>query len=484
MEENRVLKKNIVMNAILSFITLVYPLIIFPYVSRILLPNGIGKVNFAISIITYFSMFAQLGIPLYGIRICSESRDDKIKLTKVVLEIFIIYLITTFTIFIIYLLFVFNVEKFFVEKKLYLIISFTFLFNLIGFEWLLKSLEEYTLIVEISVFFKIISLIFILILVKDKTDYVKYAFLTIFATSGTSLFYIIKLKKYVKLKSIKLKMLNLSQHLKPIFTFFLMSVTITLYTNLDTVMLGFLSTEEQVGFYTTALKIKNILVTMITSFGTVLLPRLSYYITQKREEEYKKIIKKSFDYILIISIPLVIYFLLFAKTTIMILAGEKFVNSVILMQILMPTVICIGITNLIGIQVMLPLHQEKKLLLTVISGAIVDLIINLLFISKLLAMASALATLAAEIVVLILQGLIMRSIIKSIIDKKEIFKILISSVISGILSSCIKLFSFNNITEFFLSGIVFLVSFIILLIIFKNPLIYEILENRRKWLKN
>ena len=279
-------------------------------------------------------------------------------------------------------------------------------------------------------------------------------------------------------------MLNLSQHLKPIFTFFLMSVTITLYTNLDTVMLGFLSTEEQVGFYTTALKIKNILVTMITSFGTVLLPRLSYYITQKREEEYKKIIKKSFDYILIISIPLVIYFLLFAKTTIMILAGEKFVNSVILMQILMPTVICIGITNLIGIQVMLPLHQEKKLLLTVISGAIVDLIINLLFISKLLAMASALATLAAEIVVLILQGLIMRSIIKSIIDKKEIFKILISSVISGILSSCIKLFSFNNITEFFLSGIVFLVSFIILLIIFKNPLIYEILENRRKWLKN
>ena len=263
-----------------------------------------------------------------------------------------------------------------------------------------------------------------------------------------------------------------------------MSVTITLYTNLDTVMLGFLSTEEQVGFYTTALKIKNILVTMITSFGTVLLPRLSYYITQKREEEYKKIIEKSFDYILIISVPLAIYFLLFAKTTIMILAGEKFLNSVILMQVLMPTVICIGITNLIGIQVMLPLHQEKKLLLTVISGAIVDLIINLLFISKLLALASAIATLAAEIVVLLLQGLIMRSIIKSIIDKKKIFQILISSVISGIISSCIKLFSFNNIIEFISSGIVFLVAFIILLIIFKNQLIYEILENMKKWLKN
>ncbi len=212
MEENRILKKNIVMNTILSFITLVYPLIIFPYVSRILLPSGIGKVNFAVSIINYFSMFAQLGIPLYGIRICSELRDDKLKLTKVVFEIFIIYLITTGIIFFIYLLCVFNIEKFFIEKKLYLVISFSFFFNLIGFEWLLKSLEEYTLIVKVSVLFRIISLISILILVKDRVDYVKYAFLTIFATSGTSLFYIIKLKKYVKLKSIKLKMLNFSSY--------------------------------------------------------------------------------------------------------------------------------------------------------------------------------------------------------------------------------------------------------------------------------
>ncbi|OFL31188.1 hypothetical protein HMPREF2775_03590 [Fusobacterium sp. HMSC064B12] len=472
------------MNTILSFITLIYPLIIFPYVSRVLLPNGIGKVNFAISIITYFSMFAQLGIPLYGIRICSELRDDKLKLTKVVFEIFIIYSITTCIIFFIYLLCVFNVEKFFVEKKLYLVISFTFFFNLIGFEWFLKSLEEYTLIVKTSVLFRIISLIFILILVKDKTDYVKYAFLTIFVTSGTSLFYVLKLKNYIKLKSIKLKMLNLSRHLKPIFTFFLMSVTITLYTNLDTVMLGFLSTEEQVGFYTTALKIKNILVTLITSFGTVLLPRLSYYITQKREEEYKKIIKKSFNYILIVAIPLAFYFILFAKTTIAILAGEKYINSIVPMQVLMPTVICIGITNLIGIQIMLPLHQEKKLLVTVMSGAVVDLIINLLLIPKLLALASAVATLAAEIVVLILQVLIMRRMIKSIVDKKGIFQILVSSIISGILSSCIKLLSFNNITEFFLSGIIFIITFVILLLIFKNPLIYEILEIRKKWLKN
>ncbi|MDC7955964.1 polysaccharide biosynthesis C-terminal domain-containing protein, partial [Fusobacterium simiae] len=317
----------------------------------------------------------------------------------------------------------------------------------------------------------------------NKNDYVKYAFLSIFATSGVSIFYIIKLKNYIELKSIKLKILNLKQHLKPIFTFFLMSVTITLYTNLDTVMLGFLSTDEQVGFYTTALKIKNILVTLITSFGTVLLPRLSYYITQKREEEYKKIIKKSFDYILIISIPLAIYFILFAKTTIMILAGEKYVNSILPMQILMPTVICIGITNIIGIQIMLPFHKEKKLLITVIFGAIVDLIINLLFISKLLALASAIATLTAEIVVLMLQVLIMKNLIKTLVNKKEIIQIIEFSVISGFIASFIKMFSFNNIIEFFLSGTIFSIVFIVLLLISKNPLIYEIVKTGKEALE-
>ncbi len=245
-------------------------------------------------------------------------------------------------------------------------------------------------------------------------------------------------------------------------------------------MLGFFSTEEQVGFYTTALKIKNILVTLITSFGTVLLPRLSYYITQKREEEYKKIIKKSFNYILIVSIPLTFYFILFAKTTIMILAGEKYINSIVLMQILMPTVICIGITNLIGIQIMLPLHQEKKLLVTIIFGAVVDLIINLLFIYKLLALASAVATLAAEIVVLILQILIMKDLIKTLINKKEIIQIIGFSFIAGLITSFIKIFLFHNIIEFFLSGTIFLISFIFLLLISKNPLIYEVAKNWKR----
>ena len=476
MEDNKTLKKNIIMNSISSFISLLYPIITFPYISRILLPNGIGKVNFAISITTYFIMFAQLGIPLYGIRACSELRNDKIKLTKTVLEIFLIYSITTIVSFVLYLFFISNVKKLYLDRELYMILSMLFLLNLIGFEWLFKALEKYDFISKISIFLKIISLILILFFVKNKEDYKKYAAIVVFSTSGGALIYFLELRKYIELTSITKIKLELEKHIKPIFTFFLMATTITLYTNLDTMLLGFFSTEEEVGFYVTALKIKNILVTIITSFGAVLLPRLSYYITQKKIRDYRRIIKQSLNYILIISIPVTIYFILFSKLTILILAGEAYFKSILLMQVLLPTVICIGLTNLIGIQIMVPMHLEKKLLMTVIFGAIIDLIINILLISSLASLASAIATLLAEIVVLILQVSIMKNMIKRLIDRKALIQIIVFSTISGLIVSNIKLFTFNYIIQFILSGITFFLILLFLLLIFKNSIILEILK--------
>ena len=258
-----------------------------------------------------------------------------------------------------------------------------------------------------------------------------------------------------------------------------MATTITLYTNLDTILLGFFSTEEEVGFYVTALKIKNILVTIITSFGAVLLPRLSYYITQKKIKDYRRIIKQSLNYILIISVPVTIYFILFSKLTILILAGEAYFKSILLMQVLLPTVICIGLTNLIGIQIMIPMHLEKKLLLTVIFGAITDLIINLFLISSLSSLASAIATLLAEIVVLILQVLIMKNIIKRLINVKALVQILVFSIISGLITNNIELFRYNYIIQFILSGSIFFIILLSLLLIFKNSIVLEILKIKK-----
>ena len=142
MNTTKSIKVNFIMNAILTASSLIFPLITFPYISRILLPTGTGKVAFATSIISYFSMLSALGIPTYGIRVCAGVRDDKHKLSKIVHEIFVINIATTVLTYILFLICLILVPQLHQDKNLYLIFSSTLLFNLLGMDWLYKALEE------------------------------------------------------------------------------------------------------------------------------------------------------------------------------------------------------------------------------------------------------------------------------------------------------------------------------------------------------
>ena len=270
------IKLNFVMNIILTMSSFIFPLITFPYVSRVLLPVGTGKVSMATSVITYFSMFAQLGIPTYGIRACAKVRDNREKLSKVAQELLIINIIMSMISYMVLIILLFYVPKFRCEKELYVILSFNIILTSIGMEWLYKALEQYTYITVRSVIFKFIALIFMFFLVHKQTDYVIYGGITIFAASASNILNLINAHKFINLKPVG--NYNFRRHLKPVLIFFAMSCATTIYTNLDTVMLGFMTTDTDVGYYNAAVKIKVILVSVVTSLGTVLLPRASYYI--------------------------------------------------------------------------------------------------------------------------------------------------------------------------------------------------------------
>ena len=139
MEKQKSLKINFIMNAILTMSSFIFPLITFPYVSRVLLPVGTGKVSFANSVITYFAMFAQLGIPTYGIRACSKVRDNKEELNKTVHEIFLINLIMSVLTYLVFLVCLVAVPRFRQDYALFLILSSTLFFNVIGMEWMYKA---------------------------------------------------------------------------------------------------------------------------------------------------------------------------------------------------------------------------------------------------------------------------------------------------------------------------------------------------------
>ena len=466
------IKLNFIMNAILQISAFIFPLITFPYVSRILGPSGTGNVSFATSIVTYFALFAQLGIPTYGIRATARVRDDKKLLSKTVQEIFIINAVMCVLAYFVFFVVLNLVPKMYNDKVLFIIISSTILFNSVGMDWLYKGLEKYTYITFVSIIFKFIALILMFVCVHHKNDYVIYGAISIFAASASNICNLVNIHKLIYIKPIF--NYEFTKHFRPIMIFFAMSCATTIYTNLDTVMLGFMKDNVEVGYYNAAIKIKNVLLGVVTSLGTVLLPRASYYIENNMYSEFKRIAGKALNFVVLISFPLCLYFILFAKEGVLFLSGDAYTEAILPMQILMPTLIFIGLTNIMGIQMLIPLGREKVVLYSEIAGAIVDLVINTILIPIMASSGAAIGTLVAEMVVWTAQYIALKEDVKEAYVKIRYLPIVIGLAISALFSMPIKLLGLSSFFTLLLSAIVFFGIYLVVLTVAKEKLVNEI----------
>lgn len=466
------IKLNFIMNAILQISAFIFPLITFPYVSRILGPSGTGNVSFATSIVTYFALFAQLGIPTYGIRATARVRDDKELLSKTVQEIFIINAVMCVLAYFVFFVVLNLVPKMYNDKVLFIIISSTILFNSVGMDWLYKGLEKYTYITFVSIIFKFIALILMFVCVHHKNDYIIYGAISIFAASASNICNLVNIHKLIYIKPIF--NYEFTKHFRPIMIFFAMSCATTIYTNLDTVMLGFMKDNVEVGYYNAAIKIKNVLLGVVTSLGTVLLPRASYYIENNMYSEFKRIAGKALNFVVLISFPLCLYFILFAKEGVLFLSGDAYTEAILPMQILMPTLIFIGLTNIMGIQMLIPLGKEKVVLYSEIAGAIVDLAINTVLIPIMASSGAAIGTLVAEMVVWIVQYIALKEDVKETYVKIRYLPIVIGLAISALFSMPIKLLGLSSFFTLLLSAIVFFGIYLVVLTVAKEKLVNEI----------
>ena len=466
------LKLNVIMNMILTMSSFIFPLITFPYISRILLPEGTGKVSFATSLISYFSMFAQLGIPTYGIRACAKVRDNREELTRTAQELLIINLIMSIISYAILIFAIAFVPRLQSEKTLYVVMSFTIILTSIGMEWLYKALEQYTYITIRSVIFKFIALIAMLLLIHEKSNYVIYGGISIFAACASNILNFINVHKYIDLKPVG--SYNFKRHLKPILTFFAMSCATTVYTNLDTIMLGFMKTDIDVGYYNAAVKIKNIFVSIVTSLGAVLLPRASYYVENGMMDEFKRITRKAFSFVFLVALPLMLYFIIYAREGIIFLSGYAYEKSILPMQIIMPTLLFIGITNILGIQMLVPMGKEKIVLYSEITGAVVDMIINALLIPRFSSVGAAIGTLVAEFIVLIVQYVAIKDIVTDMLKQIHYGRIVLALVLGTAASLWVKMLDFGIIMTLIISAILFYCVYGIYLLVRKEDMIVEI----------
>lgn len=470
-------KYNFVMNFILTASNFIFPLITFPYVSRILLASGNGKVNFAASVANYFMMVASLGIPTYGIRACAKVRDDKEVLSKTVQEILFINLVSTILVTLTYLVCIFTVPKFAQDKILYLIEGVNIVLNLLGVDWLYQALEQYDYITVRSVIFKFISVILMFLLVHHQNDYRIYASITAFAAVGSNVLNFLRLQSFVVFK--RFKNYEFRKHLKPIFILFAQNITVSVYTNLDTVMLGFIKNDEAVGLYTAAVKIKGILVSIVTSLGGVLLPRMSYYVKSNAKEKFYSLLRVALNAELFMSFPLAIYFSIESRNCILLLAGQGYIDAIPAMAIITIAVISNGLTGVIGVQTLTPLNREKQVLYSVIVGAVSDFALNLIMIPKWGAAGAAMATTIAEFLVLLVQMILAKDILQHVYHEVQIIKYLSITGLAAIPTLIItQVLHYNVFVNLVVTAIVFFGTYTLILYALKDELLNRALDNK------
>ena len=478
------------MNFIMSASSIVFPLITFPYISRVLMATGNGKVATASAVITYFNMFASLGIPTYGIRACAKVRDNKEKLSKTVQELLIINSVTMLLTLLVFIGTVILVPEFAAEKELYVINGIGMVLNMFAIPWLYNALEQYAYITAVNMIVKVVSLVLMFLLVKQPEDYILYGAITVFASSASYVFNFVYATKFITLK--KSGPYDFRVHMKPILRFFAMSAATSVYTNLDVVMLRFMQGNTEVGYYNAAIKVKTILVTLITSLGTVLLPRLSYYVKKEKIDDFYRMIGKAVNFVVIAGLPMTIYFMLFAGESIQFLAGKGYEGAVLPMIILMPTVLLIGLSNITGIQILTPQNLEQQVLNSIICGAVVDFLLNLVLIPRMASSGAALATTIAELVVLIVQCIYLKNIIKDIMKAVSGMKIALAMVLGIVGGIVVKVLldlsgtgwslEIQSFIMLAVSACMFFGVYGVTLLVMKEEFVWELLESviRRK----
>lgn len=476
MNKKKKLISNYIYNMMFTSLNLLFPLITLPYVSRIIGVDGIGKVNFANSIVNYFLMVASLGIPLYGVREIAKVRNDKERLSNTFSEIFTINLLSTIFCITIYYLMVFNIEYFKNDRTLFYISGISLLLNILNIDWFFQGLEEYRFIAIRSSIVKLISIILLFTLVRNRSDYIIYALINVIALSGNN---IINIMNMTKITKISFKNLNIKNRIAPISILLSIQVAISIYANLDTTMCGILANDESVGFYSNAVKINRVIVTIVISISTILLPRLSYYVENNMMNDFKRIVNLVFKMLLFIGIPAMVGSFILSKEIIIIMFGSEFIPAIITMKILSPLIIILSIGNLFGTQVLVPLGKEKKLLISVLLGSIINFTLNIILIPIYKENGAAFATVVAEFIIMVVQVYFAKQKIRVYLSFKEFITIIISNISMLIVIIILKIILSNILITLMLSIILGGGVYLIVNIIMKNCLIVEIMKKIR-----
>lgn len=418
-------KKNFIYNIMYQILVMILPLITAPYIARILGTEGVGIYSYTYSVAYYFVLFAMLGLNNYGNRQVAKVRDDKDKLSKTFISIYCMQLITSAIMIFCYIIYL----RFFIKENLNIaIIQIIYLISTaFDINWFFFGLEKFKLTVTRNTIIKILTVICVFIFVKTRDDLYKYTLIMSIGTLISQLMIWPFVKKSVKFVKISIK--DIFKHIKPCLILFIPVIAVSLYKIMDKVMIGNMSTMEQVGLYENSEKIVNILTALITALGTVMLPKISNLLANGEKEKSKQYIEKSMEFTIISSVAFTFGLMAIAKPFAPLFFGEEFKDAGIIIQYLAITTIFVAIANVIRTQYLIPNEKDKTFIISVSLGALVNIVFNLLLIPKYQALGAVIGTILAEFSVMIYQIMDVRKELPVFKYLKDNFKYFVLGII-------------------------------------------------------
>lgn len=393
------LKKNILYSLILTVSTYLFPLLVYPYVSRTLGLTNIGIVNFVDNLINYFVLISMMGIMVVGVREIAVARDDKEKISRVFSSLLTLTTITTAIAAIILVLAMYIVPKLAEYRDLLYIGVVKLIFNIFLIEWFFKGIEDFKYITYRSLAVKFLYVFCIFAFIHNPEDYHKYYIITVGMVVVNAIVNYIYSKRFV---SFRISNISFKPYLGVYLLMGVYFLITNIYFSVNTVWLGFATNNEEVGYYTTATKLHVIIMTVLSSFATTIFPRMSHLLSNNNYKEYWEKINTSLNAIFFFSFPCVVLFMIAGPDILHIIVGDGFEGSYTPLRIITPLVLVIGIEQILVMQILLTMHSDKIVLANSAVGALASIICNIVFTTTLGAIGSSLSWVCAECSILIL----------------------------------------------------------------------------------
>lgn len=414
--------KNYLYNLSYQILTIILPIITVPYVTRIFTSEALGNYIFYNSIVSYFSLFAMLGIGVYGTKQIAAASD----VSSTFWNIYAIQFIASILAIAVYLIVAFSIPQ--MSGVIPLIVGITLFANMMDISWLFSGKEDFKKITIRNIVVRLIGVISIFTFVKSSDDLYLYVFLiVIFDFLGQFVMWV-PAKKFIKRPSFNAKVIKKNLH--PIVLLFLPQVAISLYVVLDRTLLGLLGSYSDVGIYEQGQKLISILLKVVSSLGVVMLPRVANLLSERRDKEAQNMVKFSFILYNLIIFPMIFGLIAVNEVFVKLFLGQNFQDVKYVLYVIVFNIMFVGWTNILGYQVLVVRNKNKEFMLSTTIPAFVSVAVNIAVIPFFGYIGASITSVVVEILVFAIQWYYSRNIInKKLLFNKDLAKIILSSLV-------------------------------------------------------